>query len=307
MDWNSGYIANLIEQALREDVEIGDAAVAATSPRDAVGAAHIVARQELIVAGLPLAERIFKTLDPGMKVEFRASDGDCLEVGQEALYLEGKLAAILTGERAGLNFLGHLSGIATLTRKFVERVADARTKISCTRECLPGLRQLKEYAVKIGGGTNQWSDDALLLSENHIRLAGGIKAALDQTHTYVSSRMQPRAMTAYEAVGSAPTETEASSLTIQIAVRNEEELREALGAGAESVVLDNVTPVEARHLVEVARSVRSDCVMDISGDISLENVRSYAETGADFLSPCALGRSEPWADFRLLVERIEEK
>src|SRR5208283_4666359 len=132
--------------------------------------------------------------------------------------------------------------------------------------------------------------DALLLKENHIALAGGVKAALDQAHAFASSRMNPRAMTAYEAVGT-QAEREPAGLGIQIEVRNEEELQEALSAGAEAVLLDNMTPEQARHCVEITRRIRPICVVEISGGITLENARAYAVSGADYLSSGALTHS----------------
>ena len=136
-----------------------------------------------------------------MRVELRAGDGQVVQEGQDVLHLLGKAAAILTGERTALNFLGHLSGIATLTRRFVEQLSGTRAKIRDTRKTTPGLRQLEKYAVKMGGGTNHRTGlyDAILLKENHIALAGGVKAALDQAHAYASLHRKLRAMTAYEA------------------------------------------------------------------------------------------------------------
>jgi nicotinate-nucleotide pyrophosphorylase (carboxylating) len=309
MDWNSEDVTRVIEGALAEDVGAGDATVAATIPARATGRAHIVAKQELVCAGLPLAEMVFRRLDAQMRMESRATDGQLVKTGEDVLRLSGKAAAILTGERTALNFLGHLSGIATLTRRFVEQLNGTRAKIRDTRKTTPGLRQLEKYAVKMGGGTNHRLGlyDAILLKENHIALAGGVKAALDQAHAYASSQMKPRAMTAYEAVGCVPSAAEASSLSIQIEVRNEKELREALEAGAESVLLDNMTPEEARRCVEIVRSLRSSCIVEISGGITLENARAYALSGADYLSSGALTHSAKSADLSLLVESIKEK
>lgn len=309
MDWNSAYIRDLIEQALTEDVGSGDVTVAATIPANAAGQAHILAKRELVCAGLPLAAEIFRRLDRQIKLDLRAADGQFVKKGQDLLHLSGKAAAILTGERTALNFLGHLSGIATLTRQFVEQLIGTKAKIRDTRKTTAGLRLLEKYAVKMGGGTNHRIGlyDAILLKENHIALAGGAKAALDLAHTYVASLMKPREMTAYEAVGSAPTEAENASLPIQIEVRNEVELREALAAGAVSVLLDNMTPEQARRAVEIVRSTRPACVVEISGGVTLANVRAYAESGADFLSSGALTHSAPNADLSLLVDSIQEK
>jgi nicotinate-nucleotide pyrophosphorylase (carboxylating) len=309
MDWNSAYITELVERALAEDIGTGDATVAATIPPNAVAQARILAKQDLVCAGLPLAEVIFKKLDPRMLVELRAKDGHFARNGEVLLHLSGKAAAMLTGERTALNFLGRLSGIATLTRRFTEQLAGTRAKIRDTRKTTPGLRLLEKYAVKLGGGTNHRIGlfDAILLKENHIAVVGGVKAALDQAHAFAAAQMQPRAMTAYEAVGTTPSRAEAASLPIQIEVRNDAELREALGAGAASVLLDNMTPEEARRCVEIARRLRADCIVEISGRITLQNARSYAETGADYLSSGALTHSAPAADVSLLVDRIQEK
>lgn len=306
MNWHSPELEALIATALAEDVGPGDATVAATIPPFAVGSAHILAKQDTVCAGLPLAEKVFRALDPRMQVDFRAQDGQHLKKSSDLLHLTGKASAILTGERTALNFLGRLCGIATLTQLFVQQLAGTRAKIRDTRKTTPGLRVLEKYAVKMGGGTNHRIGlyDAILLKENHIAVAGGVKAALDRAHAYASSQMKPDAATAYEAAGSAPRLHEARSLSIQIEVRNESELREALGAGAESVLLDNLTPEHARHCVEIVRAIRPSVVVEISGGITLQNARAYAETGADFLSSGALTHSAPNADLSLLMDSI---
>ncbi len=306
MDWNSAEITGLVERALAEDVGAGDVTVAATIAPLAKGEARIAAKQQLVCAGLPLVEQVFRALDPQMLVEIKVSEGDLVDKGSVLAHLSGKAAAILTGERTALNFLGHLCGIASLTRKFVDELAGTGAKIRDTRKTTPGLRMLEKYAVKMGGGTNHRIGlyDAILLKENHIALAGGVKAALDQAHAYVSSRMNPRAMTAYEAVGAASGADAAAGLSIQIEVRNEAELRKALSAGAESVLLDNMTPEEARQCVKIVRSLRAACVVEISGGITLENAREYALSGADYLSSGALTHSARAADVTLLVDSI---
>lgn len=306
MDWNSPYITDLITRALAEDVGSGDVTVAATIPPNAQGEAHIIAKQSLVVAGLPLAERIFSILDPKIHAKTCVLDGQNALNTHQILHLKGSAAAILTGERTALNFLGHLSGIATLTHQFVKQLEGTRAKIRDTRKTTPGLRLLEKYAVRMGGGTNHRIGlfDAILLKENHIALAGGVKPALDQAHSYASTHSTPSAMTAYESVGSRP-EAHEIPLPIQIEVRSEIELREALSAGAESVLLDNMTPEKSTLCVEIVRSIRPDCIVEISGGITLANVRAYAETGADFLSSGALTHSAPSADFTLLVHNIQ--
>ncbi len=309
MDWNSEYVARVVENALAEDVGAGDVTVAATIPLWAAGKAHIAAKQELVCAGLQLAEKVFRSLDVEMDIEFHAKDGDLVKKGQQILHLSGNAGAILTGERTALNFLGHLSGIATLTRKFVAELAGTNARIRDTRKTTPGLRLLEKYAVKVGGGTNHRIGlfDAILLKENHIALAGGVKPALDQAHAFASSRMRIRAMTAYEAAGMAgPAVDEDEGLGIQIEVRNEAELSEALAAGAEAVLLDNMNPEQARKCVEIVRATRRECTVEISGGITIENARTYALTGADYLSAGALTHSARSADMSLLIDSIGE-
>jgi nicotinate-nucleotide pyrophosphorylase (carboxylating) len=307
MNWDSEYIQRLVQTALEEDVGAGDATALATIPAKATGQARILAREELVCAGLPMAERVFRSLDPDVQIELRVSEGDQVGKGGVLLHLDGKARAILTGERIALNFLGRLCGIASTVRHFVNRIEGTRARIRDTRKTTPGLRLLEKYAVKVGGGTNHRIGlyDAILLKENHIALAGGVKQALDQANAYAALHAKPSALTAYEeAVPARATDT---VLPIQIEVRDEPELREALAAGAESVLLDNMTPAEAKRCVDSARSLRPDCIVEISGGITLENVRSYAETGADFLSSGSLTHSASAANLSLLVDTIEEK
>ena len=307
MNWHSDEIDDLVRRALAEDVGSGDVTTAATVSPKASAVARIFARETLVCAGLPLAEKVFCALDPAIRVDIRHQEGSFVEYGTELVQLAGNARAILTGERTALNFLARLCGIATLTRRFVEQLAGTKTRIRDTRKTTPGLRSLDKYAVKTGGGTNHRFGlyDAILLKENHIALAGGIAKALDKARAYASANAPaPRKAGAYETgldVAGPP------ALSIQIEVRNERELREALGAGAEAVLLDNMSTEEALQCVGLARVLRNDCVVEISGGITLENARAYADTGADFLSSGALTHSAPAANLSLLVENIAAK
>jgi len=307
MDLNLDELGDLIRRALAEDLGSGDVTSLATIPGAAKAHARIVAKAPVVCAGLPIAERVFRTLDADAGIKVLANDGDLVEKGRELLEIDACARAILAGERTALNFLAHLSGIASLTHRFVERLAGTNAKIRDTRKTTPGLRMLEKYAVRMGGGTNHRIGlyDAILLKENHITLAGGVTAALDQAHAYASSRMSPRETTAYEASVGPRDGSASASLPIQIEVRNEQELREALEAGAEAVLLDNMTPEAAGRCVKLARTLRRDCVVEISGGITIENARAYAETGADFLSSGALTHSAPAVDVSLLVDTIE--
>jgi nicotinate-nucleotide pyrophosphorylase (carboxylating) len=309
INWDSAAIANFVRRALEEDVGPGDATSLATVSTTAAGHARIIARSPLVCAGLPLVQLVFREVDPAMRIEFLARDGDCVEQPRDVVRCRGRARAILAGERTALNFLAHLSGIATLTRRFVDKLAGTKTKIRDTRKTTPGLRMLEKYAVRMGGGTNHRIGlfDAILLKENHIALAGGVKAALDKADAYASLQIAPREMSAYEALPRTNRGGQDTSLSVQIEVRDERELHKALEAGAQAVLLDNMRPDEARRCVEIVRGSRRDCVVEISGGITLENARAYAETGADFLSSGALTHSAPAADFSLLVDRLEDK
>jgi nicotinate-nucleotide pyrophosphorylase (carboxylating) len=309
MDWHSSEIEMLIRRAIEEDLGPGDATSLATSPGNATARARVIARAPMVCAGLPAVERVFRFLDANIEIEFLAKDGDIVEKPRDLLRCKGRARPILTGERTALNFLAHLSGIATLTRRFVERLAGTSAKIRDTRKTTPGLRKLEKYAVQMGGGVNHRIGlyDAILLKENHIALAGGVKQALDMAHAYASAQVTTRAMSAYEATGLAQQESASTSLPIQIEVRDERELREALEAGAEAVLLDNMTPEAAGYCVKLARTLRKDCLIEISGGITLDNARAYAETGADFLSSGALTQSAPAANLSLLVDSITDR
>jgi nicotinate-nucleotide pyrophosphorylase (carboxylating) len=309
MNWDSQYITDLVRRTLEEDIGSGDATAAATIPPQTAARAHILARQTLVCAGMSLIEKVFRALDPEMQVVCLHNDGSFVEPGATLVQIKGNARAILTGERTALNFLAHLCGIATLTRRFVEQLAATKTRIRDTRKTTPGLRALEKYAVKTGGGSNHRFGlyDAILLKENHIAVAGGIKVALDKAHTYVSPKAPaPRTASAYDAAGLDPEVVGPGPLPVQIEVRDERELLEAIGAGAEAVLLDNMTPLQAANCVKAARAVRPDCVIEISGGITLENARAYAETGADFLSSGMLTQSAPAANLSLLVDSIEE-
>jgi nicotinate-nucleotide pyrophosphorylase (carboxylating) len=309
MDWNSPYIADLVRRALDEDIGAGDATSAAVVPPQASAQAHILARQTLVCAGLLLAEKVFHALDPEIQVTCPHNDGSFVVPGAELVRIKGNARAILTGERTALNFLAHLCGIATLTRRFVEQLAGTKSRIRDTRKTTPGLRALEKYAVKTGGGTNHRIGlyDAILLKENHIALAGGIKAALDKAHTYASPKVPaPRAASAYDAAGLDPEVVGPGPLPVQIEVRDQKELLEALGAGAEAILLDNMTPERAAECVKMARGIRAECVIEISGGITLDNAREYAEAGADFLSSGMLTHSAPAANLSQLVDGFEE-
>lgn len=302
MNWDEPRLVALICSALEEDVGSGDATVAATVSPTATARATIIAKQALVVAGLPLAGRVFRSLDKNTVFAIKTSEGEFVTPTTVLAEISGSAAAILTGERTALNFLGRLCGIATLTRQFVAVLRGTRTRIRDTRKTTPLLRALEKYAVRVGGGSNHRFGlyDAMLLKENHIALAGGVKEALDRAHAYARSKGDSvREMTDYEVVAPAVGQR---ALPVQIEVRNEAELKAALAAGANDILLDNLTPSEAARLVKITRHIRDGVVIEISGGITLANARAYVEAGPDFLSSGALTHSAPVADLSLLVE-----
>jgi len=290
VDWDSPYIEALITAALAEEVGSGDVATAAIFSPYATASAQIVAGQDLVCAGLPLVERAFGRLDAEIAIELHASEGQALAKGASLVDVSGNAAAILTGMQTVLNLLSRPCGMATLTRQYVQRIVGTVAKISNSRNSAPGLRRLEQYAVHVGGGNNRHTGlfDAILLTPAHVAAAGGIKAALDQAHSHASRLVNSLPLTAYEATGTGPAGTHAASLPIRIAVRDEDEIREALLAGAESILLDGVSAERARRLSRFARSIRPDCEVEIRGEIPLAEVRAYAESGANYISPEAI-------------------
>jgi nicotinate-nucleotide pyrophosphorylase (carboxylating) len=291
-DWDSPELTALIRKSLEEDIGLGDATSLALVPESSKARAVILAKQELVCAGVPLAARIFRQLDPTIRFVVRCSEGALVAPGSPLAEIEGKARSILSAERIALNFLCHLCGVATFTYRFAEALSGTSAQIRDTRKTTPLLRALEKYAVRTGGGSNHRTGlyDAMLIKENHIALAGGVRAAFERAREYAARELQAG--------------PENPPLPIQIEVRSENELREALAAGADAVLLDNPSPAEARRLVAFARRLRPGCIVEVSGGITLENVKAYAASGADFLSSGALTHSAPAADISILVESI---
>ena len=268
----------LIDRALAEDVGAGDLTTEALVPADARSRARIEQKAPGVVSGLRVAESVFRRVDPGLRWHGHAPEGEWREGGLVA-EVAGSTAAVLRGERVALNFLGRLSGVATLTARYVRAVEGTRARILDTRKTTPLLRALEKEAVVHGGGVNHRFGlfDAILVKENHIAAAGGVGAAT---------------RAALAAAGGRPVEIECATLG---------ELREALEAGAPRVLLDNMTLDELREAVATAAG-RAE--LEASGGVSLETVRAVAETGVDFISVGALTHSAPVLDLSLLVEPL---
>jgi len=270
----------LIEAALSEDVGKGDRTSQWTVPAESRSEAVIVAKQRLIVAGLAAAAEVFRAVDSDLSVELRTDDAKELDVGDVVMAIEGPTRSLLTAERTALNFLAHLSGIATLTGAFVSRVAGTGARIVDTRKTTPGWRALEKMAVRAGGGSNHRMalDDMVLVKDNHIAAAGGLTAAIERV------RMNN--------VG----------LPVEVEVHNPEELQEALAAGVKRILLDNMTPDELREAVSLVRERAGESVLlEASGNVTLNTVLEVAETGVDLISVGALTHSAAAADFSLRV------
>ena len=266
--------------ALDEDLSTaGDITTDAIIPADATATAAIVARQAGVVAGLDLAEAAFKALDPDIRFTRIVTDGGGVAAGGKIATVSGKTRAILSAERTALNFLGRLSGIATLTAAYVKAVEGTGARIACTRKTTPGLRALEKYAVRAGGGVNHRFGlyDAVLVKDNHIAAAGGIAGAL--------ARLKSRA---------------GHSVRIEVEVDTLDQLAEALKFPIDAVLLDNM---DAATLREAVKRVAGRAVTEASGGVTLENVREIAATGVDVISAGALTHSPRNLDSSLEWER----
>jgi len=289
LDWTSRRITAVIQNALLEDRATRDATTYAAIDPHQLAAATILAKQDCVLAGLGAASRIleiFADLDgtvtshPDVTSHPEMFDGVRLHRGQPVAVIRHNARVILSCERVILNFMQRLSGIATLTRKFVDAVAGTKARILDTRKTIPGLRALDKYAVRCGGGMNHRLDlsDGVLIKNNHIALAGGIAPALERA---LRNRR-----------GEQPVEIEVRSLT---------ELEEALQHGAEAILLDNMPVEDVRRAVERVAQHTRRMNLECSGGITLENIRAYAETGVDFISVGQLTHSAPAVDMSLRV------
>jgi nicotinate-nucleotide pyrophosphorylase (carboxylating) len=255
----------------------GDVTTEATVAEDATCTARLLLKEPGVVCGVPAVEAVFRSLDPNVSVAASAEDGDRFEQPTELARISGRTRATLTGERTALNLLGRLSGIATLTRRFVDAIEGSGAEILDTRKTTPGLRALEKYAVRCGGGRNHrfGLDDGILVKDNHLRAAGGVRAAVELLRAAGSSL---------------PIEVEAETL---------DDVREALAAGADQILLDNMPPALMREAVAL---VQGRATLEASGGVSLETVREIAETGVDFVSVGALTHSARSLDVSLELE-----
>jgi nicotinate-nucleotide pyrophosphorylase (carboxylating) len=282
MNWlDEGALFNQIGMFLSEDLGRGDITTQATVTRNSRARGRFLAKEPMVVAGLEAAEAVFSTLDSQQQIEAFASDGDELEAGKVIARTSGFADVLLAGERLALNLMQRLSGIATLTRKYVRAIEGTGAQIVDTRKTTPGLRMLEKYAVLSGGGRNHrfGLDDGVLIKDNHIALAGGVGAAVGQARERVGHLHK-----------------------IEVEVSTERDLREAIGKGADIILLDNLSPEETARMVFVARELAPKVTLESSGGITLENVRAYAEAGVDLISIGALTHSARAVDISFKMQ-----
>lgn len=279
MEINWNQVEELVDRALVEDLGCGDVTTEAIIPSDQSGIASIVAKVGGILAGVEVARVTFSRVDPSVKFDVTTPEGSHIQAGDIIAKVEGKVASILKAERVALNFLQRLSGIATATSDYVEAVKDFRSRIVDTRKTTPGLRILEKYAVRIGGGYN-----------HRLHLGGGVLIKDNHLAVLRSQGLDMKDIVAM-VKGKAPF-----TLKVEIEVRTVEEALEATEAGADIVMLDNMSPEEMRRAVEV---VRGRALLEASGGITLDNVRRVAETGVDFISVGAITHSPRALDLSL--------
>jgi nicotinate-nucleotide pyrophosphorylase (carboxylating) len=273
-------IDEAVQRALDEDLgRAGDITSMATIPETTRARAILVARQSGVIAGLPLAVAVFQRLSPDISIEAHCRDGGTVAAGVQALTISGPARAVLTAERTALNFVGRLSGIATLTADYVRHAAGTKMRICCTRKTTPGLRALEKYAVRCGGGFNHrfGLDDAILIKDNHIAVAGGVTAVLRRARAHTGHLVK-----------------------VEIEVDTILQLREVLDTGlADAVLLDNMNAAE---LTEAVKLAQGRVVLEASGDVTQGSIATIAATGVDYASSGALTHSAPNFDVALDID-----
>jgi len=285
MNWlDNGEVLSAIGQFLAEDIGRGDITTSSTVPGDVRGLGRFLAKEDLVICGLEVAEAVFVHLDAEIsEIETSQMEGDEVSSGTVFGTLKGYADVLLTGERVALNILQRMSGVATLTRRYVKAIEGTGAAIVDTRKTTPGLRSLEKYAVTVGGGKNHRMglDDGVLIKDNHISLAGGVTEAV---------------MAAKRAVGHLHK--------IEVEITNWAQLREAIEAGADIVMLDNQTPEEAAKLVQMSRDLNPHVLIEASGGMDLDRVRSYAEAGVDLISVGRLTHSARAVDISFKIQTM---
>jgi nicotinate-nucleotide pyrophosphorylase (carboxylating) len=273
-------IEDAVRTALLEDLgHAGDITTNATIAPDATATALLASREDGVIAGLGLAETAFKLMDPAIAFEARLSDGDTVKPGDVVAAISGNARAILSAERVALNFLMHMSGIATYTARFAREIAHTHAKVTCTRKTIPGHRSFEKYAVRCGGGSNHrfGLDDAILIKDNHIAVSGGVAKAVQAARAYAGHLVR-----------------------IEVEVDTIEQLHEALTAAPDAVLLDNMTNVQLREAVALNKADNGGRVkLEASGNVRFETIGEIAETGVDYISTSKITMAAPTLDVGL--------
>ncbi len=284
MDYlNRESIQEIVERALIEDLGDGDHTSLATVPEQGHGKARLLVKDDGVLAGVELAEIIFKRVDPKLQMEVLIKDGARINKGDIAFYVEGPSRSILSAERLVLNFMQRMSGIATKTDELASIISHLPTKLLDTRKTTPGIRLMEKWAVKIGGGHNHRFAlyDMVMIKDNHIDYAGGIQQAIERTHQYLKSKNK--------------------SLKIEIETRNLAEVKQVLADGrVDRIMLDNFTPDQIREALSIIDSDKFET--EASGGINANSILAYAETGVDYISSGALTHSFKSLDLSLKAE-----
>ena len=273
--FNNPQVEQIITLALNEDIGTGDITTLSTIPADKTALGRFVAKEDMIICGIDLAAHIFARVDPSIELKANFKDGDAVKKGDVIATVSGNAQNVLTGERTALNFMQRLTGIATRTHASVAEVAGTNAKITDTRKTTPGLRVLEKYAVRVGGGTNHRFNlaDGVLIKDNHIAVSGGIKNAVKNARAVIPH-----------------------TLKIEVEVETKEQLAEALDAGADIIMLDNMSNDLMRECVGL---VAGRALVEASGNMGEKNLREVAETGVDIISIGALTHTVKAADISL--------
>lgn len=265
-------IDELLDLAFAEDIGDGDHTTLCCIPADEMGKQHLLVKEEGILAGVEIAKKVFHKFDPELKMTVFINDGAHVKPGDVAFVVEGRVRSLLQTERLMLNIMQRMSGIATMTAKYMERLKGLKTKVLDTRKTTPGMRMLEKEAVKIGGGMNHRIGlfDMILLKDNHVDFAGGIANAINKANEYIKANHK-------------------DGMKIEIEVRNFDELDEALATGhVDRIMLDNFTPENTKKAVDI---VAGRCELESSGGITFDTLRDYGECGVDYISVGALTHS----------------
>lgn len=273
--FNNPQVEQIITLALNEDIGTGDITTLSTIPADKTALGRFVAKEDMIICGIDLAAHIFARVDPSIELKANFKDGDAVKKGDVIATVSGNAQNVLTGERTALNFMQRLTGIATRTHASVAEVAGTNAKITDTRKTTPGLRVLEKYAVRVGGGTNHRFNlaDGVLIKDNHIAVSGGIKNAVKNARAVIPH-----------------------TLKIEVEVETKEQLAEALDAGADIIMLDNMSYDLMRECVGI---VAGRALVEASGNMGEKSLREVAETGVDIISIGALTHTVKAADISL--------